>query len=141
MTSMQKGALAGMCLLLVLGAAEAQQAGGVASPDGKLRVKADGKVVSVLDAASGKEMCRLLGHTDIVQAVAISPDGKLIASGGNDLTICLWDLASGKLRARIRVNSAVLGLNYSKDGKQLTSRLADNTSPRFDPLTGKQLSE
>jgi WD40 repeat protein len=36
------------------------------------------------------------GHTAIVESVEWSPDGKLIASGGNDSTVQVWDALTGK---------------------------------------------
>eukprot|EP01126_Amoeba_proteus_P041609 TRINITY_DN447_c0_g1_i5.p1 TRINITY_DN447_c0_g1~~TRINITY_DN447_c0_g1_i5.p1 ORF type:complete len:166 (+),score=11.23 TRINITY_DN447_c0_g1_i5:532-1029(+) len=38
----------------------------------------------------------LLGHTGYINAVTISPDGSLCASGGKDGTAMLWDLNEGK---------------------------------------------
>ena len=37
-----------------------------------------------------------LGHSDGVNAVAISPDGKYIVSGSEDKSIKVWDLSSGR---------------------------------------------
>ena len=36
------------------------------------------------------------GHTDSVTAIAFSPDGKTLVSGGEDNTIRIWNLATGK---------------------------------------------
>ena len=38
----------------------------------------------------------LKGHTESVVSVAYSPDGKTLASGSEDKTIKLWDVATGK---------------------------------------------
>jgi WD40 repeat protein len=52
--------------------------------------------VKVWDAATGKEMLNLTGHTDSVTSVAISTDGQSIVSGSRDGTIKVWDTRTGK---------------------------------------------
>jgi WD40 repeat protein/serine/threonine protein kinase len=50
-----------------------------------------------------------------VKALTYRPDGKVLATGGGDGTIRLWDTSSGKL-VRMLVGEAVQSLAWSKDG-------------------------
>ncbi|MBN3879537.1 serine/threonine-protein kinase [Nostoc sp. JL23] len=81
----------------------------------------------------------LQGHENSVLSVAISPDGKTIASSG-DRTIKLWNLATGKLIASLnghfqQVNVVVI----SPDGKLLVSASDDNTIKIWNLATRKQI--
>lgn len=78
------------------------------TPDGKTIVSvADDMVARVWDAASGKLRHELLGHAEktphhypsMLYAVAISADGKYVATGDKVGLINVWELASGKKAA------------------------------------------
>src|SRR5262245_13351318 len=61
-------------------------------------------------------------HRGYVNTMALSPDGRQLATGGLDGTIRVWDLESGKLaRAVVGHNSYVYGLAWSPDGHTLAS--------------------
>ncbi|MBI3466363.1 MAG: hypothetical protein HY000_25405, partial [Planctomycetes bacterium] len=63
-----------------------------------------------------------------VQAMAVSVDGRLMATGGTEHTIWLWDLATGAARNVLRGHSdAVNALQFTTDGAQLVSGSADKT--------------
>jgi len=55
-----------------------------------------------LDSESPQPLRELRGeHKGAITCVAFSPDGKTCATGGEDRTICIWDVAAGTLRYRL----------------------------------------
>src|SRR5262249_19575491 len=90
-------------------------------------------------AEEAKPRSALQGHTDMVQCVAFSPDGKILASGSRDRTIKLWDVASGKNTATLTGHKrGGWWLAFSRDGKVLASAgHRDQTVKLWDVQTGK----
>jgi WD40 repeat protein len=72
------------------------------SNDGKWLVTTtwvDG-VAHLWDAATGKHLRVFRGHTKGIYCAALSGDNRLLVTASEDLTVRLWDLASGKERLR-----------------------------------------
>jgi len=87
------------------------------------------------------------GHISMVYSMSLSPDGKTLATSGEDATIRLWDVQTGEQTAILRGHlAAILTVAFSPDGKLLASgggssyRSFDPTIRIWDITTLKELA-
>ena len=80
------------------------------------------------------------GHEGEVTVVAVSPDGKLLASGSADNTVRLWDLATAKELFVLKGHTAAItALAFTPDGKFLVTTAGDDKTLKvWDCATGKE---
>jgi WD40 repeat protein len=83
---------------------------------------------------------RRLTHEGGIEAISLSADGARLLAGGDDKTIKLWDVASGRLLGTFsgheeRVNSVA----FSNDGNRFASVSRDKTLKLWDTMSGTLL--
>jgi hypothetical protein len=89
--------------------------------------------LGVWDAATGKLRYSFGGHPDVGLLHALSPDGRLLASSGNDHTIVVRELASGSVRRRLKGHVALItGLTFGPGSRLLVSVSRDTTALVWD---------
>lgn len=100
-----------------------------------------GSLLCIGDEMSSAPHRQLKGHDAAITAMAVSSNGKLIATAckGANADVILWDSASGNILTRFQEHdNAVTGLCFSPDDKVLASVGADKRLFCIDVSTGKQ---
>eukprot|EP00438_Fugacium_kawagutii_P027345 Skav236350 [mRNA] locus=scaffold918:159923:162142:+ [translate_table: standard] len=109
------------------------------SPDGATLVTgAEDGLVRLWEAATGRGIRALTGHTDMVMSVSFSPDGSRIASGSYDESVKIWDAASGEcVHTLTGHTSYVWSVSFSPDGSRIASGSYDKSVKIWDAASGE----
>ena len=76
------------------------------------------------------------GSSSYIEAIAFSPDGSRIATGGSDKTVRVWDGRTGvAIGLPLRLQSHVTTVTFSPDGQRLAAGLDDFTARLLDART------
>ncbi len=80
------------------------------------------------------------GHTRPLHGLAVSPDGRFIASAGADATVRLWDAFTYKaIRTLSGHADRVWSVSFSPDSSRLASASSDDTVRLWEPATGREM--
>ncbi len=128
--------------------------------DGTLLAAGRGTGIALWSARSGQAVAEIqgywrdeqardewLGHQGAVTALAFSPDGRMLASGGDDTVLVFWDVATGRVLGTVtrhwspvtRVIFDVAGtyfLSGGQDAKALSGRPATPNVVNFEGHLG-----
>lgn len=112
------------------------------SPDGKTLVSASFGTIRMWNLKTGGLVRTLNGvHSKkSVKSLAVSPDGSIFASGGDDNNLILWDLKTGRRILTISAHkAAVNAIAFSSDGNTLATGSEDKTVRLWNAKTGSRL--
>src|SRR5207237_1204762 len=85
----------------------------------------DDYTAKLWDVASGRELRTLQGHTDQVDDIVFSPDGRRLATSSFDSTARIWDGATGKELITLQSPIDLTSVAWSPDGARLATTAAD----------------
>ncbi|QEL20665.1 WD40 repeat domain-containing protein [Limnoglobus roseus] len=126
-------------------------------PNGRRLVTVDtgGRTLSLWDTVSGQRLRKFIGHEDPVDAIAIAPDGKRMATSGaprayfrtpfpgyaGDAGIRVWDVETGAQLATIKGPAGALA--YSPDGLLLAAGVdgIDSHLRLLDAASGQEVRQ
>jgi WD40 repeat protein/class 3 adenylate cyclase len=97
-------------------------------------------LLMVWDAENGEHIFQQEADENKGMAVAFSPDGREIATGGFDQILKTWNAASGELILSLPVDDeSIIGIEYHPDGKIFATAGTSGKIQLFDRATGRAL--
>jgi WD40 repeat protein len=113
------------------------------SADGSVLATSDQRTVQLWNADGKPRGERMRGHTDWIEALAITVDGRRVATGSRDGTARVWEPTTGQLIGEPlpHGNTWVSGVAFSPDGQTLLTGTHSGQVRLWDIATGKSLGE
>jgi WD40 repeat protein len=108
---------------------------------GKMLLVAVGPAVLVIDSANGKTLRSLESHGKTVLALALTQDGKTLATASDERTLLLRDWEKNRVVVKCEGDVGVVaGIAFSPDGKRLLTA-SGRVARLWDAASGKKLRE
>ena len=116
------------------------------SPSGATLAAVGKGQIRIWEVTSGREIQILPAHTHFTQALAFSPDGEMLASGGDRGLVLLREIAGGQIRLQIEHPEKSLSqISFSPDGQVLATigliRGSDAPLRLWSAETGERIDE
>ncbi len=109
------------------------------SPNGRTIAVADALAVTFYSTANGAKLKTITAGFPL-HSLAFNPSGTLMAGGGYNQDVLIWDVASGEIKSELKGHTAkVWSVSLSSDGKMLASGGDDKTIKLWDVATGQEI--
>jgi WD40 repeat protein len=104
--------------------------------------RAIASAVRLYDFATGKLVALLKGHSQVVFALAFSPDGKRLISGSGDTTAIIWDLATRRQVFRLSGHTeAIKAVAFTNDSRRVVTGSSDETLRLWSAADGTLIAQ
>jgi WD40 repeat protein len=109
------------------------------SPDSSRLLTVAGDRYARIFNVNGRGEVRKLNNVVLVASARFSHDGKLVATGGSDLLVRLWDAATGQQRGSMETTGPTTDLAFSPDDKLLAAAGSVDTTARVWSVPDRDL--
>jgi WD40 repeat protein len=100
------------------------------------------RTLRVWNLESRQQIFTLIGHSDSVNAVAVTPDSKLVISASEDKTVKIWDLENREEIFTFQGHTeSVTAITVIPYGKQVISTSSDKTLQIWDLKSGQVIAK
>ena len=100
----------------------------------------DGRVLGMWNLINGNLVKSFIAHESSVTSLALTPNGRYLASASRDATVRVWDMETAQLLHTLRHSQPVILLAVTKDGRRIISVETSGILRVWDLETGKFLS-
>jgi len=97
--------------------------------------------IRLYDYPTGKLVALLKGHTNVVNALAFSPDSRYLVSGSTDKKAILWDVSKKRRMHTLQGHTDhIYAVAFTPDGKRVVTGSDDHTLRLWQIRNGKQIA-
>ena len=127
-------------LVLQMGTPQGALCAAVSSSGRYLLTGSTSNTVNLWDLKTGHQLRTYSAHTEMVNAVAFSPDDQYFVSASSDGTVVHWEVSSGRKLRTIHITEfSVTSIAYSSDGRGVLAGTLDRGAALWDIVTGEKL--